>query len=155
MCKECDWIFTFDSDEMMEAVEIERLIRFTEKCTTPAIEVIPEVYWYDIEHVLYPRPEYQPIIMTKPNVRFNYIRNIDSPYICSTVEMHHLSWCYPKDIYKKVTNYAHASDFNGKEWYEKHYKSWKPGEDAVMPTMTCKVEEKPLPEELRDYIGGQ
>jgi hypothetical protein len=152
LCKGYDWVFTFDSDEMMEARQIERLIRFTEKCTTPAIGVVPEIYWHDIDHVLSPKPEYQPIIMTRPSVRFNYIRNIDSPYICSTVDMHHLSWSAPKDVHKKVTNYAHASDFDGEKWYKEHYENWKEGEKAIMPTITCDVIRKSLPDELRAYL---
>jgi glycosyltransferase involved in cell wall biosynthesis len=151
--KEYDWVFTFDSDEMMEYSEIERLIRFTEKCTTPAIGVTPEVYWHDIDHVFSPRSEFQPIIMVKPNVKFSYIRNIDSPYICSSVDMHHLSWCAPKDIYKKVTNYAHASDFDGKKWYKENYENWDLNSGkAVLPTGVYTVIKKSLPEELRKLL---
>lgn len=153
MCSDCDWVFTFDSDEMMEAVQIERLIRFTEKCPVPAIGVTPEIYWHDIDHVLTPRPEYEPIIMMKPYVKFWKIRNIDSHYVKSTVDMHHLSWAYPKDIYKKVTNYAHATDFDGDSWYHNHYAGWTPEDKvAVLPTGSYGVEYKPLPQELRNYL---
>jgi len=153
MCSDCDWVFTFDSDEMMEARQIERLIRFTEKCPAPAIGVTPEIYWHDIDHVLTPRPEYQPIIMMKPFVKVVYIRNINTPYVHSTVDMHHLSWAYPKDIYKKVTNYAHATDFNGHDWFHAHYANWdKTSKIAILPTGSYGVEYKPLPQELRDYL---
>jgi hypothetical protein len=138
---------------MMEARQIERLIRFTEKCPVPAIGVRPEVYWRDIDHVLVPKPEYEPIVMMRPSVRFWLIRNIDCKYCKSTVDMHHLSWCEPKDVLKKVTNYAHATDFsNPVEWYNKYYLGWKEGDKAVMPSITCDVERKPLPKELRDLL---
>ena len=153
LCSDCDWIFTFDSDEMMEARQIERLIRFTEKCPVPAIGVTPEIYWHDIDHVLTPRPEYQPIVMMKPYVKVVYIRNIDSPYVHSTVDMHHLSWAAPKDIYKKVINYAHATDFDGDAWYKEHYANWHDGmETATLPTGSYGVAKSPLPKELRDYL---
>ncbi len=153
LCSDCDWVFTFDSDEMMEARQIERLIRFTEKCPVPAIGVTPEIYWHDIDHVLSPKPEYQPIIMMKPSVKVVYIRNIDSPYVHSTVDMHHLSWAAPKDIYKKVTNYAHATDFDGKKWYKENYENWTPDmKTANLPTGSFEVKESPLPKELRDYL---
>lgn len=152
MCSDCDWVFTFDSDEMMQHGEIERMIRFTEKCPVNAIGVRPEIYWHDIDHVLVPKPEYEPIVMLKPSVKFWLIRNIDCSYLRSSVDMHHLSWAYPKDIYKKVTNYAHASDFDGAKWYKEHYVNWKEGDKAVMPFLTCDVIRKPLPQELRDYL---
>jgi hypothetical protein len=153
LCGGYDWVFTFDSDEMMEARQVERLIRFTEKCPVPAIGVTPEIYWHDIDHVLRPKPAYQPMIMMKPEVRFTYIRNIGSPYIISSVDMHHLSWCSPKDIYKKVMHYAHATDFNGEIWYNTHYKNWTEADRvAVLPTESYGVERKSLPEELRSYL---
>ena len=154
MCSDCDWVFGFDSDEMMEARQIERLIRFTEKCPVPAIGVTPEIYWKDIDHVLTPKPEYQPIILMKPSVKFVYIRNINTPYVHSTVDMHHISWAYPKDIYKKVTNYAHATDFDGKKWYKEHYENWTPDKKtAELPTGIYGVAERKLPQELREHLG--
>jgi glycosyltransferase involved in cell wall biosynthesis len=153
MCKDSDWVFTFDSDEMMEARQIERLIRFSEKCPAPAIGVTPEVYWYDIDHVLRPKPEYQPMIMMRPSVRFSYIRNITSPFVISSVDMHHLSWCSPKDIYKKVMHYAHATDFDGDAWYRANYISWDTtSKIAKLPTGIFGVDCKPLPDELRGHL---
>jgi hypothetical protein len=91
--------------------------------------------------------------MMKPSVHFWKIRNIDSHYVRSTVDMHHLSWAAPKDIYKKVTNYAHATDFNGDEWYRTHYASWDASSKvAVLPTGSYGVIEKPLPQELRECL---
>jgi hypothetical protein len=153
LCGDCDWVFTFDSDEMMEARQIARLIQFAEKCPTPAIGVNPEVYWHDIDHVLRPKPAYQPMIMMKPEVRFNYIRNINSPFSVSLAEMHHLSWCNPKDIHKKVMHYAHATDFDGDSWYRSNYANWEASSKvANLPTGRFDVIDKHLPDELREYL---
>lgn len=152
LCEGSDWVFTFDSDEMMESEEIEKLIKLANEKNPDVICVRPEVYWRTPDYVLRPIPDYAPPIMMKPEVRFTYIRNVDHPWVIEDVKMHHLSWCDPKDIYKKVTNYAHATDFNGKIWYNTHYKNWKKGQMAILPTDSFNVEKKPLPQSLGELL---
>jgi len=64
-----------------------------------------------------------------------------------------LSWCDPKNILQKVLCYAHATDFNGQEWYDKNYKTWTPSNEARLPDGVYSVEKKPLPEELRKCLS--
>jgi hypothetical protein len=92
--------------------------------------------------------------MCKPDVRFVYIRNINCPYDMFDGTMHHLSWCKPKDILKKVTNYAHATDFkDAVSWYENNFIGWQEGSPAVMPDEKIyEIAYSPLPQELRDYF---
>ena len=153
LCSDCDWVLAFDSDEMMEFKELDRFIRFLETAETPAVGIQPEIYWYDIYHRLRPKPSYTPIIAMKPSVRFTYIRNIDSPFqLYDGGEMHHLSWCKPKDIYKKVTSYAHATDFDGEKWYMDKFLKWEEGMRAELPDGTYDVIYNPLPEELKKHL---
>lgn len=149
----CDWVLGFDSDEMMTRKELETFINFLETTDAQAVSIQPIVYWHDTNYILDPIPEYTPIIAMRPNVRFTHIRNIDVPHVKYNGDMHHLSWCSPKDIYKKVTNYAHATDFDGKAWYNQHYKTWKPNQPAVLPDKIYQVIKKPLPKELNEYLG--
>ena len=67
---------------------------------------------------------------------------------------HHLSWCEPKDIYKKLVNYNHANEFNGDKWYREHFLSWKPGDIAIEPFGTrFNTKYDPLPTELQEYLS--
>jgi len=149
-----DWILTFDSDEMMTEIDMEKLIRTLEKSKENAYLINPEVYWKDTKHRLRPKPSYSPVIATRPHVRFTYIRNIDTPApVIEGIEMHHLSWSDPKDIKKKVLAYAHATDFNGKKWYKERYEHWTPGDKVFLPDGEYSAIEYPLPEELNDHLS--
>lgn len=153
LCSDYDWVFTFDSDEMMEAHEVERFIKQMEKTDARAFVCDPDIYWKTTDYRLSIGSNYQPVIATKPSVGFTYIRNIDSPFQVTDCLMHHLSWCHPKDIYKKVTTYAHATDFDGKKWFKDNYEGWKFGQKAVLTDGSAyDVIEKPLPEELQRYL---
>lgn len=154
MCADCDWVLGFDSDEMMTGADIEKLLSILGEIKIPAVGINPEVYWKTTDYRLRPKPTYCPIIAMKPRVRFTHIRNIDSEYtVTDRVEMHHLSWCDPKDIYKKVTCYAHAPDFDGAKWYEEKYKKWEPGMKAELPDGAYDAIKYPLPDELKKCLS--
>ena len=144
----CDWVLTFDSDELMDLENIQILkedIAATEK---KALVCKPECYWKTTYYVLRPMPSYTPVIATRSDVEFPYIRNVNCSYDLTRALMHHVSWANPKDVYKKVTCYAHATDFDGKKWYEENYANWEFPNDAVLPDRRYKVENKKLPDGL-------
>lgn len=155
LLKDYDWILNIDADELMEAKEIERLFEQASNTDADAIGVFPEVYWGDIDHVLRPLPTFEPVIMTRPKVRFTEVRCIDHPYALSDVSMHHIAWCRPKNILKKVLTYVHAGDgFDGKKWYEEQFLNWREGMDAIDPFGNkFGTIRKELPKELRDKLG--
>ena len=151
----CDWVLTFDSDEFMDEKNIKKLLDITTRTKSRALTVRPECYWKTTDYILSPTPEYTPVIATRSDVTFPYIRNVDCQVELADVTMHHVSWAEPKDVYKKVTCYAHATDFNGKEWYEKNYKNWNYPNKAILPDKEYNVIFNPLPEELkRMFIYG-
>lgn len=156
LLKDMDWVLGFDSDEMMTCEQMEKFLSFLGKTNAPAIVNKPEIYWKTTDFVLRPVPDYAPVIAMRPNVRFTHIRNIDHPFIEYTLDrMHHLSWCSPKDIYKKVMHYAHAPEQNWEEWYWSFYDKWdfdKDGKVIFPDGSEYKAERKPLPEELKSYI---
>ncbi len=152
LLNDCDWVFTFDSDEMMTQDELKKLILFLQNLEIPAVAVQPEVYWKTTDYRLRPIPAYTPIIATRPTVRFTHIRNIDSPYVLWKGEMHHLSWCAPKDIHKKVTAYAHAPEFDGEAWHREKYLGWEEGQPVELPDSIFEAVRNPLPEELKQYL---
>ena len=154
ICSDCDWVLGFDSDELITAEDFGRLKEFLKTTDARAVSICPEVYWKTTDYILRPKSTYDPIMAMRPDVEFVYIRNINCPYVQWGGNVHHLSWCAPKDIYKKVTNYAHATDFDGAKWYEEFYTKWVPGEDVVMPDGSrFGTKYSPLPEELKKYLG--
>lgn len=154
---DCDWIMTLDSDEMIDTDEMVKLIDIMSKAdnTIHAIGVRPEVYFKTTDYVLRPIPDYIPIIATRPYVRFPYIRNIDHPFSLQDITMHHVSWASPKDVYKKVTCYAHATDFDGKKWHESNYKDVIPSDGLTieLPNSMYTLKYQPLPEELKRCLN--
>lgn len=150
MCKKagCDWVLTFDSDELMDKDNIAILKNDIETQNHRAFVCKPEVYWKTTDYRLRPIPNYMPVIATKSDVTFPYIRNIDCAFGVTNALMHHISWCHPKDIYKKVTCYAHATDFDGAKWYRENYVNWQYPNQAVLHDGKYDVIKEPLPEEL-------
>lgn len=156
LCSDCDLILTLDSDELMEKKEIEKLIKFAEQSEFRAIGVLPEVYWKDIDHVFRPKSEFQPIIITRPEVRFVSSRNVNCPYTVCDAEMHHLAWCEPRDMKRKVQSWGHADLYSresGEKWYQ-YYLNWKEGDKAAdLFWNKSDVIYQPLPKELREKLG--
>lgn len=158
---DCDWVIGFDADEMMTKDSLEKLIKHLETTKANAVGFVCKVYWKNTDYIFSPDPEHIKVCVTRSNagVRYtdkqvinsscNVIDYKEKPYITH----HHLSYCAPKNIYRKVMHYNHANEFNGQEWYDKHYKNWKPGEPVYQPFGT-KWEAKfsPLPEELRKLL---
>lgn len=144
----CDWVLTFDSDELMDAENINILKEDILRTDKAALVCRPECYWKTTDYVLRPIPDYMPVIATKSDVNFTYIRNIGVPFDVTRALMHHVSWSSPKDVYKKVTCYAHATDFDGKTWYKNNYETWQYGQKATLPDKQYDVLLQPLPTEL-------
>ena len=153
LCSDCDWVLTFDSDEMMEASELEKFIHCLETTNAQAIVCDPVIYWKTTDYRLHTISGFQPIIAVRPDVRFWHIRNVTSSFQVSDCIMHHLSWCAPKDIYKKVTTYAHAKEIDGKKWYREHYENWKLGDKVILTNgEQFDAIYNPLPGELRNLL---
>ena len=75
----------------MDAENIKKLIEHT-KTTEARLVVNPICYWNTVEYVLTLQPEYCPVIATKSDANFPYIRNVDCPVELVGVTMHHVSW---------------------------------------------------------------
>ncbi len=153
-CKDCDWVIIQESDEYYTHADMESLIKFLKNTDAVAVAHKAKAYWFNMDYRLDPYPDYEPIIAIRPHVRFTEKRCIDSPYVSTSkkdgFEMHHLCWAKPHDMLKKVTNYCHANEFNGVEWYNRHFKNWKFGDKAV--TGHGEIWDAvydPFPEELR------
>jgi hypothetical protein len=149
---EYDWILVNDADMWFEHENIRQLITVLEN-TDEDIVCMPQFgYWKDTDHILV-GDDFCPVVALRPNRRFTHIGNANGAYkILDDLKLHHLAWCAPKDILKKVTTYSHAPEFDGKPWYEQYYLGWKEGQKAVLPNKRFDVAYKPLPNELKAYL---
>ena len=154
MLQDYDWILVTDIDMWYEHSVLEELISRLDKMPTDAVIMAQHGYFKDVDHVL-EGDNFKPVVAFRPNVRFTYIGNVNTT--CSVVDdikLHHLAWCEPKDIYKKVTTYPHAPEFDGKKWYYNDYIGWTEGSPIRMPNGEIfNVKKQPLPEELKRYLG--
>jgi len=130
-----DWIIVLDPDEFLDNDSWEKLKDFLE--TTDADAVIAEgqyTYWKN-GWVADPPKDYQQLIAVRPHVRFVDKRVVGSPYVVAPVWVHHFSWARTdQEVWDKISHYAHAKDFDIKDWYENVWLKWKPGDKDVHPT---------------------
>lgn len=152
LLQDCDWIICTDVDMWITKEDMQRLIKKLETTDSEAFIIAQQAYWKDIDHVLV-NDDFKPVIAIRPNVKFTHIGCIDrQAEVIEDIKIHHINWCEPKNILKKVTTYSHAPEFNGELWYKTHYENWKDEKFAVLPNRTFEVDRQPLPDELRAYI---
>lgn len=156
----CDWMIGFDADEMMTAEDIIRLRVHLQKTRYDAVGFISKVYWRTPDYRFEPDPDHVKVCVVRTNSRVRYTEKqcVNSPYETlnyrdCAITHHHLSWCAPKDIYRKVTHYNHADEIDGKIWYNNFYADWKPGEPVYQPFGTkWEAVLDPLPDELKKHL---
>lgn len=149
--QEMDWIFISDVDFWIEKSHMEKLVEKLKNTDSRAFIIKQKSYWYDTNHA-FVGDNFKPVIAVRPGVKFVHIGNIDTPFeIIDDIYIHHLAWCSPKDILKKVKTYSHAPEFNGEKWYFEKFINWYGG-SAELPTGIFEIERDPLPEELRAYL---
>lgn len=151
-----DWILCSDVDMWFEHKTVEALIERLKTVKEDAVVMKQYSYWKDTNHRLI-NDDFMPVVAIRPHVRFSYIGNVDCPYAkIDDLYLHHLAWCAPKDIYKKVMTYSHHQECGGatfwEPWYKQYYLGWKEGQKAIFKNARFGVEVNPLPEELRAYL---
>lgn len=153
MLQDYDWILITDVDMWYEKKDLEELISRLDKIPNDAVIMSQHGYFKDVDHVL-EGDGFRPVVAIRPTVRFTYIGNVNVPcYVIDDIKVHHLAWCEPKDIYKKVTTYPHAPEFDGRKWYFNEYINWTEGKNVKMPNgEEFGVIRQELPEELKAYL---
>lgn len=150
--QDMDWILVSDVDIWFEKEHLVKLIDRLRNTKAQGLIIKQKSYWFDVDHVLV-GDNFKPVIAVRPGVKFIHIGNIDVPVeVVDDIWIHHLAWCKPKDIYKKVTTYSHANEFDGASWYKENFINWDGG-NAVLPTGVFKTAHESLPEELRKYLS--
>ena len=147
-----DWIIIVDPDEYFDDENWQRLIDTLETTDAEALIVQGQyTYWKD-GYVADPPRDYQQLVAVKPGVRFFDKRVVSSNYEVAPVWLHHFSWARTDDeVWRKISHYAHAKDFDIKDWFESIWLKWKPGMMDVHPVSPDTLHElKPanLPPEI-------
>lgn len=130
-----DWVIVLDPDEFLDNENWEALKDCLELADAKALVVSHQLtYWKD-GYVADPPRDYQMLIAVRPGVRFVDKRVVNTGYQEIPVFLHHMSWAKTdKEVWDKITHYAHANDFDTEEWFEDVWKKWKPGMKDVHPT---------------------
>lgn len=161
LCREFDWMIGFDADEMMTGDDIEKLKTYLSQTQSDAVGFISKVYWRTPDYIFSPDPDHVKVCIIRPSgsVRYRDMQCVNGPYDILDyrrepfIVHHHLSWCEPKDILRKVTHCGHANEYNGKAWYETYFRDWKFGDPVYQPYMTkWEAKHDPLPDELRKLL---
>lgn len=154
LLEESDWVIVLDPDEFLSDEDWNRLYDFLEDTEADAVVAKGQyTYWKD-GWVADPPKDYQMLIAVRPHVRFVDKRVVNTAYVESPIWVHHFSWARTdKEVWNKISHYAHATDFDIKDWYKNIWKRWKPGMRDVHPTTPDTLHDfkrAKLPEELKE-----
>lgn len=139
-----DWVIIMDPDEFLDDEGWEKLKEHLENTDSDAVVVEGQNTYWKNGYVADPARDYQMLIAVRPHVKFVDKRIVGIGYGTAPVWMHHFSWARTdEEIWSKISHYAHAEDFNIKDWYENVWLKWEPGVQDVHPV---------TPETLHDLI---
>lgn len=113
-----DWVIVLDCDEFFDDENWARLKQFLETTEADAAVVKHQRVFYKDKEV-YPCHDYQQLIAVRPSVNFAEKRIADTGYVTAPVELLHFSWAKTdEEVWSKISHYAHAKDFDIKDWYD-------------------------------------
>jgi hypothetical protein len=118
---DCDWVVNIEPDEFLSNESWEKLREFLETATADAYVIKQRVFWgQGMESD--PAEDFVPIVITRPTVRFVDKRNVNTrwEYLPDEIgKLLHFAWARTdEEIWKKISHYSHAVDFDIKDWYE-------------------------------------
>lgn len=114
-----DWILNLEPDEFLSDEEWQRLYEFI--WSEPSLDAYvtgQRIFWgKGMESD--PPEDFKPIVLTRPHVRFTEKRNVDCVWdIIPDLTLYHWAWARTdSQIWKKVSHYSHAVDFDIKAWF--------------------------------------
>lgn len=146
---ECDWIIVLDPDEFLEDASWDKLREYLETTDSDAV-VCEGQYTYYKDGVADPPNDYPMLIAVRPHVRFVDKRVVNTLFVSAPVWVHHMSWRRSdEEVWRKITHYAHAHDFDTKKWFEEVWLADKrENVHPVTPETLAKIIPAKLPKEL-------
>lgn len=138
-----DWVLILDPDEFLDNHAWDQLHKYLKQTDSDAVVVEGQYTMWKNGYVADPPRDYQMLIAARPSVKFVDKRVVGSAYSVAPIWLYHFSWAKTdEEVWNKISHYAHAKDFNIKDWYENVWKRWQPGDMDVHPT---------TPETLHDF----
>lgn len=115
-----DWILNLEPDEFLSDEMWAKLKEFIE--SDPPLDAYvtrQRIFWgkgFESD----PPEDFSPIILTRPSVKFTEKRNVDSAWDwIPDLTLLHFAWARTDaEIWKKISHYSHAVDFDINDWYE-------------------------------------
>jgi len=147
--EDCDWVIILDPDEFLSNENWDKLKDFLENTSHDAVIIQNQrVFWKDKE--VSPCNDYQQLIAVRPYTRFVDKRIINTSYTTAPVELLHFSWSRTdKEVWSKISHYAHAHDFDIKKWYEEVWLAGKTENlHPVSPEALGRLTHPILPKEI-------
>ena len=140
------WVIVLDPDEFIDNKNWEKLVETLNNSPTEINAYVVKrqfTYWKN-GWVAHPPRDYKMLVAVRSPAKFIDKRVINEGFGVAPIDLHHFSWARTDDeILNKITHYAHAHDFNVKEWYEDVWKRWQLGVTDVHPV---------TPETLHHFI---
>lgn len=114
-----DWILNLEPDEFLSNEDWQKLYDFLQTAEGDAYVVKQRVFWgqgFESD----PPEDFMPIIATRPHVRFWDKRNVDAAWSpLPDIKLLHFAWARTDDeIWKKISHYSHAVDFDINDWFK-------------------------------------
>lgn len=153
MSRDFDWVLWMDADMRYTEENINRLIDYLKNTDVDVVLGRHKSYWKEVGNLV--EDDFTPVLACRPHVRFIHIAVVGrdvSKEICPDLFVHHLAWCAPKDIKKKVMTYGHSNEFDGEYWYNNHFLN-SDDDEAVFPDgKILKITKEDFPQELVQFI---
>lgn len=147
-----DWILNLEPDEFLSNKDWDKLYDFLQTATGKAYAIKQRIFWgkgFESD----PPEDFVPIIVTRPTVKFTEKRNIDSPWeVMPDMTLLHFAWARTdEEIWKKISHYSHAVDFDIKDWYENVWLARKTENvHPTTPEAIPKLIKAKLPKEIEE-----
>lgn len=151
-----DWVLVVDADEFYTSAGLRELSASLEMDAEAIVASNMQVYWKDMFHRVTPQQEDNPIVAIRPHQHFTNARQAWCDRTDTKATLHHLSYVRDdNNMWKKISSFEHAQDFDIQEWYEEVWLNWTP--DAtnlhpVNPSQFYQAVRRPLPKEIRDLF---
>lgn len=115
-----DWVLTIEPDEFLDNKGWERLHEFLLTADKTKSYVVKQRVFWGKGFESDPPEEFMPVIVTPPSARFWEKRNIDTVWEpIPDLTLLHFAWARTDDeIWKKISHYSHAVDFDIDDWYK-------------------------------------
>lgn len=131
---DCDWILNLEPDEFLSNEDWEKLHQFI--LSDPPLDayVIKQRVFWGKGMESDPPEDFKPIILTRPSVSFPEKRNVNTAWdVIPDIILLHFAWARTDaEIWKKVSHYSHAVDFDTKKWFDEVWMARKT--ENVHPT---------------------